>query len=68
VIWARDTEPAESNLPLLCAFKDRQVWLLVPPEAGFIPAPDRTASRNAAAARQFLQPYPITPVSACGVK
>jgi hypothetical protein len=67
VIWARDTESAESNLPLLCAFKDRQVWLLVPPEAGFVPAPDRTAQRNAAAAGQFLQPYPIA-VSACGVK
>jgi hypothetical protein len=58
VIWARDTEPLESNLPLLCEFKDRQVWLLTPPEAGFIRPPDRTAPWNAAAAGQFLQVYP----------
>ena len=44
VIWARDTEPGESNLPLLCAFKDRQIWLLIPPEQGFVRAPDRTVS------------------------
>jgi len=59
VIWARDTEPAESNLPLLCLFKDRQVWLLTPPEKGFIPPPDRTAPWNPAAAAQFLTPYPL---------
>jgi hypothetical protein len=58
VIWARDTEPGESNLPLLCEFNDRQVWLLVPPEKEFIPAPDRTAPWNPTAAEQFLQPYP----------
>jgi len=66
VIWARDTEPAESNLPLLCAFKDRQVWLLTPPEKGFIPPPDRTAPWNAAAAEQFLQPYPVRQPAVCG--
>jgi hypothetical protein len=58
VIWARDTEPGESNLPLLCAFKDRQVWLLIPPEEGFIRPPDRTVSWNPANAAQFLQPQP----------
>jgi hypothetical protein len=66
VIWARDTEPGESNLPLLCTFRDRQVWLLVPPEQGFIPPPDRTASWNPAAAEQFLQPYPALNALACG--
>jgi hypothetical protein len=66
VIWARDTEPGESNLPLLCAFKDRQVWLLTPPEEGFIPPPDRTAPWNPAAAEQFLQPYPVGRASVCG--
>ena len=66
VIWARDTEPGESNLPLLCAFKDRQVWLLVPPEKGFRPPPDRTAPWNSAAAEQFLQPYPVVETSVCG--
>ena len=65
VIWARDTEPGESNLPLLCAFHDRRAWLLVPPETGFIPPPDRTAAWNSAAAGQFLQPYPVTLPLAC---
>ena len=59
-IWARDTEPGESNLPLLCAFRDRRWWLLIPPEQGFVPPPDRTATWNTAAATQFLQPYPAT--------
>jgi hypothetical protein len=58
-IWARDTEPGESNLPLLCAFQDRQWWLLIPPEKGFSPPPDRTAPWNPAAALQFLRPYPV---------
>ena len=66
VIWARDTEPGESNLPLLCAFKDRHAWLLVPPEEGFMPPPDRTAPWNPAAAEQFLRPYPVAETSACG--
>ncbi|MGC2399217.1 MAG: hypothetical protein WA510_05525 [Acidobacteriaceae bacterium] len=65
VIWARDTEPGESNAPLLCAFQDRKVWLLVPPEEGYIRAPDKTAPWNPAAAEQFLQPYPVTPGSVC---
>jgi hypothetical protein len=65
VIWARDTEPGESNLPLLCAFKDRQVWLLVPPEKGFIPPPDRTARRQSVAAEQFVEPYPAASSTAC---
>jgi hypothetical protein len=65
-IWARDSEPGESNLGLLCAFPDRQVWLLVPPEKGFMPPPDRTAPWNQAAAEQFLQPYPIRQTLACG--
>jgi hypothetical protein len=65
VIWARDTEPSESNLPLLCAFKDRRAWLLVPPEKGFMPPPDRTAPWNPAASEQFLQPYPLAGPSAC---
>ena len=64
VIWARDTEPLESNRPLLCAFKDRQVWLLTPPEEGFIPPPDRTASWDPATAEQFLTPYPL-PTGRC---
>jgi hypothetical protein len=67
VIWARDTEPGELNKPLWCAFKDRQVWLLVPPEKGFIPPPDRTADWDPAAAGQFLQPYPIGQRSVCGL-
>ena len=66
VIWARDTEPGESNLPLLCAFKDRQVWLLIPPEKGFRPPPDRTARWDPGAAERFLQPYPVAEVSVCG--
>jgi hypothetical protein len=65
-IWARDSEPEESNLGLLCAFRDRQVWLLIPPEQGFIPPPDRTAAWNQAAAEQFLQPYPLPEPPACG--
>jgi hypothetical protein len=65
VIWARDTEPGESNLLLLCAFKDRQVWLLVPPEKEFIPPPDRTAPWNSAAAERFLQPYPVAVSTSC---
>jgi hypothetical protein len=60
VIWARDTEPLESNVPLVCAFPDRQAWLLVPPESGFMPPPDRTAPWDATAAAQFLHPYPST--------
>jgi hypothetical protein len=60
VIWARDTEPLESNVPLVCAFADRKVWLLVPPEGGFMPPPDRTAPWDDAAAGRFLQPYPST--------
>jgi hypothetical protein len=67
VIWARDTEPLESNLPLLCAFKDRQVWLLTPPEKGFMPPPDRSAAWNPAAAGQFLQPYPVLQTLDCGM-
>jgi hypothetical protein len=66
-IWARDTEPGESNVPLLCAYRDRQVWLLVPPEEGFMPPPDRTAHWNAGAAERFLQPYPMPQPLACGV-
>jgi hypothetical protein len=65
VIWARDTEPQESNLPLLCAFQDRQTWLLIPPEHAFIRPPDRTASWNPERANQFLQPYPAVNASAC---
>jgi hypothetical protein len=65
-IWARDSEPGESNVPLLCAFRDRQAWLLIPPEEGFIPPPDRTARWNAADAEQFLQPYPIPQPLVCG--
>lgn len=65
VIWARDSEPGESNLSLLCEFKDRQVWLLVPPEKGFMPPPDRTAPWSRSAAKQFLQRYPVPQVSAC---
>jgi hypothetical protein len=60
VIWARDTEPLESNVPLVCAFADRKVWLLVPPESGFMPPPDRTTSWDDVAAGRFLQPYPST--------
>jgi len=66
VIWARDSEPGESNLPLLCEFRDRQVWLLIPPEKGFVPPPDRTAPWNPWAAEQFLQPYPVPTPLACG--
>ena len=67
VIWARDSEPGESNLPLLCEFKDRQVWLLIPPEKGFMPPPDRTAPRNPWASEQFLQPYSVPQPLVCGV-
>lgn len=67
VVWARDTEPEESNLPLLCAFRDRQVWLLIPPEQGYVRPPDITASWNPEAAEQFLQPYPALGASACEV-
>ncbi len=66
VIWARDTEPFESNLPLLCAFQDRQVWLLTPPEKGFMPPPDRSAPWDPSVAGQFLQPYPARTTSDCG--
>jgi hypothetical protein len=66
VIWARDTEPFESNLPLLCAFKDRQVWLLTPPEKGFMPPPDRSAPWDPSVAGQFLQPYPARTTPDCG--
>jgi len=65
VIWARDMEPEESNLQLLCEFKDRQVWLLVPPEEGFTPPPDRTAPWDPAAAERFLQPYPLSASKGC---
>jgi hypothetical protein len=65
VVWARDTEPLESNLPLLCAFRDRQVWLLTPPEKGFIPPPDRTADWDPAPAERFLVPYPVSPTMTC---
>jgi hypothetical protein len=64
-IWARDSEPGESNVPLLCAFRDRQVWLLVPPEKGFIPPPDRTAAWDPAAAERFLQAYPVPQPLVC---
>ncbi len=67
VVWARDTEPEESNLALLCAFRDRQVWLLMPPEEGFIPPPDRTAAWDPYAAEQFLQPYLAPKSAACDV-
>jgi hypothetical protein len=60
VIWARDTEPLESNVPLVCAFTDRLVWLLIPPERGFMPPADRTAPWDGDAASRFLQPYPST--------
>ncbi len=65
VLWARDMEPDESNLPLLCAFKGRHVWLLIPPERGFTPPPDRTASGHFAAVEQFLEPYPAATATAC---
>jgi hypothetical protein len=58
VIWARDTEPQESNLPLVCMFQDREVWLLTPPEDGYLRAPDRTAPWDPTAAARFLTPYP----------
>ena len=67
IIWARDSEPGESNLPLLCEFRDRRVWLLVPPEKGFMPPPDRTALRNPWEAAQFLKPYPVPQPLVCGV-
>jgi hypothetical protein len=65
VIWARDMEPEESNLPLLCAFKDRQIWLLIPPERGFIPPPDRTAPVQSAVVAQFLEAYPEASSTGC---
>jgi hypothetical protein len=65
VIWARDMEPDEPNLQLLCEFKDRQVWLLVPPEEGFTQPPDRTAPWDSAAAERFLQPYPLAASKEC---
>jgi hypothetical protein len=65
VIWARDTEPGESNLSLLCAFPGRQVWLLIPPERAFIRPPDRTTPWSPEKAEQFLQPYPILKLSPC---
>jgi hypothetical protein len=65
IVWARDTEPLESNLPLLCLFKDRQAWLLIPPEVGFLPPPDRTAKWDSTAAEQFLRPYPREESPAC---
>jgi hypothetical protein len=68
VIWARDTEPGESNLPLLCRFADRQVWLLIPPEREFMPPPDRTAPWNGAAAVRFLQPYPGFHTTDCAMR
>jgi hypothetical protein len=52
-------------VPLLCAFRDRQVWLLVPPEKGFIPPPDRTAAWDPAAAERFLQAYPVPQPLVC---
>jgi len=61
VVWARDSEPGESNMPLLCAYPGRTVWLLVPPESGYVRPPDPTAPWNAAAAATFLQPYPEQP-------
>jgi hypothetical protein len=66
VLWARDTEPGESNAPLFCAFPDRQVWLLIPPEQGYLHPPDRTAPWNpAAAAELFLKPFPLKPGIPC---
>ena len=56
VIWARDTEPAKSNADLICAFPGRQILRLNPPEQGFLPPPDTTASRTFAVA-QFFKPY-----------
>jgi hypothetical protein len=67
VVWARDTEPLESNLPLLCEFKDRQAWSLTPPENGFVPPPDRTAFWNPLPAQQFLKPYLVPTPSLCSV-
>jgi hypothetical protein len=67
VIWARDSEPGESNLSLLCQFKDRQTWLLVPPEKGFVPPPDRTVPWNPWEAEQFLKPYSVPRPLVCGV-
>ena len=67
VIWARDSEPGESNEPLLCEFKDRQMWLLSPPEDGFVPAPDRTAPWDPRVAEHLLRPYPLPSPLACNV-
>ena len=61
VVWARDTEPGESNVPLLCRFKDRQVWLLIPPEKGFIPPPDRTAPVESCCRGTVLAAIPCSP-------
>jgi hypothetical protein len=64
VIWARDTEPLESNTPLICAYPGRQVLLLTPPDRGFTRPPDPGASVNVPV-EEFLKRYPAGTESAC---
>ncbi len=64
VVWARDTEPGESNDELICAFPGRQVLLLRTPETGYLPPPDWTGTRTFDVSR-FIEPYRKTGSGAC---
>jgi hypothetical protein len=64
VIWARDTEPQESNLPLICAYPGRQILLLTPPNAGFT-RPPSTGTWEQVPIDQFLKPYASPAGSTC---
>jgi hypothetical protein len=56
VIWARDTEPAESNDAVVCAFSNREVLIFQPPDAGYQELPDSTF-RQSWDMSVFFTPY-----------
>jgi len=64
VIWARDTEPRESNLPLICAYPGRELLLLTPPDEGFT-RPPSAGSWEHVPIDQFLKPYTSPAGSTC---
>lgn len=65
VIWARDTEPLESNVPLICAYPGRRLFLLTPPDEGYTGTPERSDSVRISIA-EFLKPYHRLETPLCG--
>jgi len=56
IIWAHDLDPEDPNLPLICHYKDRRVWMLQPPDTGAWQADDARKALKAVNVEQACNP------------